>query len=167
MLSRDVKILQQEEPFLLPGLASLTPYQSRIYSPKWRGRYPHLMPLDIQIWDRFLDAYGKDFLGFQYDILLGQGAVPLPNMSDEDKLMLFALTVKRADVLAIQSDMLWLIEIKPRLGMSCVGQLVSYKYLWEEQFGNNPPIMPTWVGEQDENDLHRVLLDLRFTSVVV
>jgi hypothetical protein len=167
MIARDEKLAAAEEPYLLPGLASLTPVGGRIYSPSWRGRYPHLMPLDVAIWDRFLSEFGKDFLGFQYDILLGTGAAPLDNMSADDKLLLYALTVKRADVLMIQSDKLWLVELKPRLGMAAVGQLVSYKYLWERQYGYHPPVLPTWIGEQNENDLSFVMEQLGFTSIIV
>ena len=111
------------------------------------------MPLDRVIWDRFLSVYGADYLGFQYDVLVGDGATPLPNMSKRDRMLLYLLTVKRVDCLGIRAAGLTLFEVKPRLGMAAIGQCVSYVDLWRRQYGKFPPVRAAWVGEQSEPDL--------------
>ena len=151
---------------LLPGLASLTPFPGTIFSPEWRGRYPHMMPLDIAIWDRFLDKFGEEFEGFQYDVTLGEGALAPSHFSEEDKRLLWLSTVKRADALGIRRNKLVLFEVKPRLGMAAVGQCVSYLILWQRQYANVPPVEMAWVGEMAEPDLFFVMSTLGFRSVV-
>lgn len=157
---------QETLPYL-PGLASLSPAPNRIFPSSWRGRYPHLMPLDIAIWTRALERFGKEFLGFQYDVLVGDGAEAPVNFSPSDKALLLALTVKRIDVVGIRSDKLLLIEVKPRLGMAAVGQLVAYNLLWRRQYGDFPRVEMAWIGEQAEADLQYVMDRLGFRSVLV
>lgn len=155
------------EDAYIPGLASLSPYQGRIYSTKWRGRYPHLMPLDRAIWDRFLERFGDEFLGVQYDVLLGEGAAPLVGASEMDRRLLYFATVKRADCLLIQKDRVILVEVKPRLGMAAVGQCLVYWMWWQRQYAYGPKVEVMWCGEQSEPDLAWVMDRMGFRMVVV
>jgi len=44
-------------------------------------RYPHLLPGEVLIWERFLGAYGMQYQEFLYDIHVGKSPVvvePLP-----------------------------------------------------------------------------------------
>lgn len=149
------------------GSERLTPYPGRVYGPGWRGRYPHLMPIDRAIWERFLERNGSEFLGFQYDIMLGEGADPVEGMSERDKRLLYSLTVKRVDCLGVREDGLVLFEVKPRLGMAAMGQLVVYNLLWKRRYGIGRPITMAWVGEQSEPDHQYVANQLGFRVVVV
>lgn len=155
------------EDAFMPGLTQYTPYPGRIYSMKWRGRYPHLMPLDRAIWERFLDKYQDDFLAVQYDIMLGEGAPAPDNFSESDKRILYYATVKRADCLLILRDKLILVEVKPRLGMAALGQCLAYYLLWRQQYPYSPPVESMWVGEQDEHDMAFCMDALNFRRVVV
>ena len=150
-----------------PGIVSLSPFPGPIYPVSWRGRYPHLMPIDVVIWNRFLDKYGGEFLGFQYDVTVGEGAAPLPEMSAQDKFLLWSLTVKRVDCLGIRRDSVTLVEVKPRLGMAAVGQCVSYYCLWSKQYGVSPAVRVATVCEQSERDLEFVMHKLGFQVLVV
>lgn len=150
-----------------PGIVNLSPFAGPIYPPSWRGRYPHLMPIDVRIWNRFLDLYGGDFIGFQYDVTVGEGAAPLPDMNARDKFLLWSLTVKRVDCLGIRRDSVTLIEVKPRLGMAAVGQCVSYFCLWRKQYGIAPAVRVATVCEQSERDLGFVMSALGFQVIVV
>ena len=125
------------------------------------------MPLDQVIWTRFLKRYGEGFLGFQYDVLLGEGAVPPEDFSDEDKRLTYLLTVKRADCLGISERGLWLVEVKPRLGMACIGQLLAYKELWMRQYGTGFDLNMLAVVEFGEPDLQYVCRRLGFGVVIV
>lgn len=150
----------------LPGLVNLSPYPGRIYSTAWRGRYPHLMPCDRAIWDRFLEAHGEDFLGVQYDILLGEGATPLTDMDEKDRRLLYCATVKRADCLLIMADKIILVEVKPRLGMAAVGQCLAYWIMWHRQYPYSPTVEVAWVGEQSEPDMQYVCDRMGFRTIV-
>jgi hypothetical protein len=149
------------------GISSLTPYAARIFAPDWRGRYPRLAPADARVWRKFQDRYWDGFLGFQYDIPLGEGALAIAGSSSVDVKLLYDLTVKRADVLAISAQVLWCIEVKPRLGMAAIGQLVVYRELWRRQWHGGIPVEFVWVGEQSEPDLEYVAGRVGLRLVVV
>jgi hypothetical protein len=150
-----------------PGIVSLSPFPGPIYPPTWRGRYPHLMPIDVKIWDRFMDRYAGEFVGLQYDVTVGEGALPLPGMSAQDRFILWSLTVKRVDCLGIRRDSVTLFEVKPRLGMAAIGQMTSYAVLWQKQYGLPPAMRVATVCEQSERDLAFVCQRLGFQVVVV
>ena len=150
-----------------PGVVNLSPFAGPIFPPTWRGRYPHLMPVDAVIWGRFLDAYGERFLGFQYDVTLGEGAVPLDGFSAKDRFLLWSLTVKRADCLCIRRDGLLLVEVKPRLGMAALGQAMAYITLWNRQYGQPPAVQAAVVCEQSEHDISFVCGRLGVAVIVV
>ena len=149
------------------SLNLLSPYPGRVFANNWKGRFPHLMPVDTRIWLRFLDKFGSGYLGFQYDIMVGQGAKSLPGFSDADKRLLYSLTVKRADALGITEGGITLFEVKPRLGMAGLGQLVAYNLLWYREYGNRRPVQVAIVCEQDEPDLNYVVDVLGFQRFVV
>jgi hypothetical protein len=150
-----------------PEVVRLTPFPGAVYSPSWRGRFPHLMPRDDGVWRRFLDAHGSEFLGVQYDILLGEGATVPDGISEADRRLLYYATAKRADCLLIANDKLVLVEVKSRLGMAAVGQCVSYWLLWQRQYGRGRRIEIACVCEQGEPDLQYVMDRLGFRVVIV
>jgi len=150
-----------------PGIVNLSPFLGPIYPPSWRGRYPHLMPVDLAIWNRFMDKYAADFVGFQYDVTVGEGAKAPEGASDADKYLLWSLTVKRIDCLGIRKDRVIVFEVKPRLGMAAIGQMVSYYVLWLRQYGRPPAVQVATVCEQSEPDLEFVAAQLGFLVIVV
>jgi hypothetical protein len=150
-----------------PGIVNLSPFAGPIYPVTWRGRYPHLMPVDVAIWNKFMDKYAGNFLGFQYDVTVGEGAKPLPGMTEQDRFLLWSLTVKRIDCLGVRRDGVTLFEVKPRLGMAAVGQMTSYYVLWQRQYGGGVAVRVATVCEQSERDLAFVCQRLGFDIVVV
>lgn len=100
---------------------------------KMRG----MMPLDREIWQRFLLRYEDDFDEFDYDVLCG----PKLRLEREDLPWLGDMTERlmslRIDVLGYKEDECWLIEVKPNAGLSALGQLMAYRfYLLEEKYEN-------------------------------
>jgi len=149
------------------GVERYTPYPAPIYPHTWRGRYPHLMPADVAIWNRFLDKHGKLFKGFQYDVCVGKGADAPLTMQHFNRKLLYALTVKRIDALGIQPQGVTLFEIKPRLGMACLGQCIAYRELWQMHYANAVPVVCCAVVEHGEPDLQYCLQRLQIQLAIV
>jgi len=106
--------------------------------PKYKSekliKYPHMFPLDIAIWERFLDAYGASFLGFDYDVKVGTGTQPREGFGDNYARMQEILSKYRIDVVGYQSDSIWIIETKPEAGTVAIGQIEAYTRLYERDY---------------------------------
>jgi len=93
-------------------------------------KYPHMFGYEAELWEIFLDRYGKYFERFEYDVHLGQG-VPLEKIYPPEIVHAAkVLTQKRVDVVGYREEEVWIIEVKPDAGLSALGQLLGYRALW-------------------------------------
>jgi len=128
-------------------------------------RYPHMGPMESQIWHRFLAITNLRFTRINYDVRVGTGV--LPKWLEEEykrKLKLYeqglisyaslreteaiiksitALTQLRIDVVAETEKEVWIFEVKPRAGRSALGQLESYYWWYVRQY---KPVKPVKLG---------------------
>lgn len=98
-------------------------------------RYKHMLPRDVRLWERFLEQYGEYFDRFDYDIRVGVGVGDIYGYDEMTALIAKALTQKRIDAVGFRSGEIWLFEIKPKAGLSAIGQVLAYKTLYENQYG--------------------------------
>lgn len=108
-----------------------------------RYRYPHMVVEEIEIWERFMAKFPKLFETVDYDFRVGEGA-PVPAGEPEyHKRMITMLSQKRIDALAWVDNQPTIIEIKRRVGLSTVGQVIGYKTLFEVDLPNmkKPKVM--------------------------
>ena len=132
-------------------------------SPRWPNtplpKYPHLVGSDIPIWDSWVRTHGQLFSGFDYDVHVGQGLEPDKDHSFELQQMWIGLTQKRIDVVGYRPGEVWLIEVKDRPTTAAIGQCLSYKILYEVDFGPLTPPIPCLVAGAIEADIETVLLN--------
>ena len=108
------------------------------------GRYPyikkrnytHMMGEDKIIWERFIDKYPKRFDTVDYDWRVGEGIDLNPDWEDNIMRMANMITQKRIDVLAWNGEQPTIIEVKKRVGLSTLGQVLGYKELFVTEFKN-------------------------------
>ncbi len=125
-------------------------------------RYPHMGPMEAQIWHKFLATTDLKIININYDVRVGTGAVPKDIMDEyQRRLELYnkglatldyvkeyesiiksitALTQLRIDVVAETPDEIFIIEVKPRAGRSALGQLESYHFWYLKQFSPTKPV---------------------------
>lgn len=102
-----------------------------VYPLEWklatdRGDYPHMAKNDAVLWERFLDAYGPYFLRFAYDVALG-GFLPAGDDADRDTRVGYQYSsALKIDALGERTDDLWVIEVRPRAGVSSIGAALCY-----------------------------------------
>lgn len=118
-----------------------------------------MLASDIPIWDSWVKQYGHLFIGFDYDIHVGEGVPPVEGLSPALQRMAKTLTQKRIDALGHQNDKLWIIEVKQRPGVSAVGQIITYLTLFRKQFQPDKELIPVIVGDIVEPDIRTVLAE--------
>lgn len=104
-------------------------------------KYPHLLPADVDLWERFMDRYPSFFLSLEYDVHVGGAIDVRPWWSNEDIKTFSHLASKRIDVVGHTAGEIYIIEIKPEAGVSAIGQLISYELLYKKRFGPTDPLV--------------------------
>ncbi len=102
-----------------------------------RHKYPHLIGEDSEIWSRFVTLYPERFETVSYDIKVGRGAKVFTITDEKSQRYWTNLTKKRIDVLGYSQDVITIIEIKKRVGLYTLGQILGYQFLFLRE---NPEI---------------------------
>lgn len=103
------------------------PYVKRKY-------YPHMVGDEIEIWDRFVDKYPGRFETVDYDFRVGEGTAIEGGEGDSYVRMARMLSQKRIDVIGWVGDIPTIIEVKMRVGLSTLGQVIGYRVLFLKDF---------------------------------
>jgi len=103
-----------------------------------RPKYPHMLPIEVEIWDRFAREHAEEWDRFDYDVHVG--SIPeLPADTPEHTLRLAeAVMRKRIDAVGWRGNQPYLFEVKPRAGMSALGQLLTYRTLFRRDVQRDP-----------------------------
>lgn len=92
--------------------------------------YPHMKPRDIEIWERFIDAYPDAYIECQYDFHVGDAPAfdtTVEGIADANQHMLYQLKI---DVVGYKSNSRDIIEVKPDASPASIGQLIGYRTLY-------------------------------------
>lgn len=108
---------------------------------------------DIPVWYRFLKERAAEFKALYYDCLLGGPALSPDKEKDAMQRMWRALICKRADAIAETKTETWIIEVSACPGMRALGQLLTYKTLWDEDPKIDKPVKMVLVAEQVDGDV--------------
>lgn len=102
-----------------------------IFPYKPRNKYPHMSVADTQIWNRFLAKFPDEYDRVQYDFHVGDPPPFNPLLDDGTDANQDMLYKFRLDVIGHKGEDVDLIEVKPMAGASAIGQITSYKTLYE------------------------------------
>jgi hypothetical protein len=127
------------------------------FEPKKLFRYPHMFPLDIAIWERFIDIHGSEFAGFDYDVKVGSGTEPPAGVGDNYARMQTILSKYRIDVVGHKGNELWIIEVKPEAGTVAIGQIEAYTNLYKRDYNPTKKIVGCIVTD-------RILPDMEYLT---
>ena len=131
-----------------------------------RTRYPHMLEDEARIWTKFLRTTDLEFINITYDVHLGSGVLPLPGDPEYMKRLLSAVTKKRVDAVGETADAIWIFEVKPRISMSALGQLVTYFELYQEEDRPVKPALLAAIGEREAPDI-RAAFDLYAVNIIL
>ncbi|MBA7607715.1 hypothetical protein ES703_14881 [subsurface metagenome] len=103
-----------------------------------RLKYPHLLGDDKIIWNRFIELHPDRFNTVDYDIHVGSG-LEAPEIADvkiSDQWR--QLTKKRIDVVGWKNQQPTIIEVKKRVGLDTLGQVLGYRILYKKMYPDYP-----------------------------
>jgi len=104
------------------------------YPPVTQEKYPHMFPLDKAVWERFVAKYGPMYLGFQYDITCGITSTKYNALKEPYKSDATILSKLRIDAVGETETSIDIIEVKPRGNMASIGQLLTYKQHYIDEY---------------------------------
>lgn len=103
-----------------------------------RRFYPHMAGEEIEIWARFVDKFPDRFETVDYDFRVGEGIGIHAGEDENYARMAKMLSQKRIDVVGWVGDSPTIIEVKKRVGLSTVGQVLGYASLFAKEFKHFP-----------------------------
>lgn len=107
-----------------------------------RKKFPGMAPREIIIFKNWLGLYQQNYDRFDYNVRLGSGFDPGPDVEDALRKQWIMNTQKRADAVAYKGNQATLIEVKDRFGFSAMGQLLGYFPLYVAAHPSDPkPLM--------------------------
>ena len=93
-------------------------------------KYPHLLGEDIPVWDLFIYQYPDYFDTVDYDVHVGAGIAAPPDEEPDFDRQFRALTQKRIDVIGWKNELPTIVEVKFRVGLDTLGQVLGYRALY-------------------------------------
>jgi len=124
----------------------------RTFPPEKRLKYPHLFPRDVATWERFIEKYGSLYNSFAYDVRVGKPTWVFPHWRRSYKKDARILSKLRIDVVGFTDKVIDIIEVKPRATSSAIGQVLTYKEQFIEDFKPKLPVRAVIVaGAVDPN----------------
>lgn len=120
-------------------------------------KYPHLLPEDVPVWERYLDLYNSQYLRLEYDVRVGNGQPANPSLPANIQKMAIDLSQKRIDAVGWTEAAIHIIEITRRAGIKAIGQLTTYPVLYAQSFRAPLPLIPVLVCEELLPDIDPVI----------
>lgn len=115
---------------------------------KKRYYYPHMMPKDVAIWERFIETHPEFFDYCEYDVAVGSGPEFSTVVDDETEANVMRLYQRKIDVVGWKKGVPFIVECKPRASTSALGQLAGYVMLYTRDY--NPATPPKAILLTDE-----------------
>lgn len=120
------------------------------------NRYPHMGREDAEVWVRAIGRLAPTALGVDYDVRVGPGLPVDPGAAENMKRDWLLLTQLRIDAVVYFPQEVWIIEVKPRLLPSALGQIMAYGYWWERESDQTKAHKLVVVCERDDAQLSPV-----------
>lgn len=118
-------------------------------------RFPRMSSEDVAIWKKFLLLFGNRYTTFDYDFKVGTGSDPGIEIAENFRQDFIDLSRKRIDAIGYQSDGVSIFEVKPRAGTQALGQLITYRSLYEkdhpENFIKETAVVCAFITEEEIN----------------
>jgi hypothetical protein len=126
------------------------------FPPEIRAKYPHMMPEDVIIWERFIrnGQFLPDDVWF--DVKVGIG-LPVPSgQPDWMKRMVEYNYKKRIDMVWRVGLDYWVVEAKPFAGIVALGQVIFYSEAFADRFRPNYPVKRAVITDVIDADVKPV-----------
>src|SRR5215813_5053487 len=101
-------------------------------------QFPGMPQPESDVLMEWLKRRGAGYDRIDFQVRVGAGAPPDPSLSPEIQALATSLTQKRIDVVAWLDGVPTIIEVKIRVSLGALGQLLGYRTLWPTSFAGTP-----------------------------
>jgi len=120
-------------------------------------QYPAMTWVESRITEAWLRAHGAEYDAIDFNVRLGEGQQLGEEYSPETRRMAQLVTQLRADLVARRASEVTLIEVKVRVGLPVIGQLIGYRHLWNQAHPEAPVTRLLAIGRSVVAGLEGVL----------
>lgn len=120
------------------------------------GVPPHVSQDDLVLWETFRRLSASEFRRFFFDVALGRGQDPGPNVAPSVAAAWRRLTRFRADVVGDTETEWTIIELRPNAGPGAIGALQVYTTLWRQEPPDGRPLRALLVTDDCTDDIRVV-----------
>jgi hypothetical protein len=103
-----------------------------------RAKYPAMQVDEILVWQAWLMQHQTEYERFDYNVRLGTNVDPGPDFPPNIRKAAIAINSLRVDAVGWQGSQPTIFEVKRRAAPNNIGQLLTYKHLWVDQFPTGP-----------------------------
>ncbi|KKM78892.1 hypothetical protein LCGC14_1355360 [marine sediment metagenome] len=125
-----------------------------------RLKYPHMMPEDYATWTEYLGRNEGLLEEVWYDVHVGQAVKVPAGMPDWMSRVADGVSRKRIDVVARSGNVLRIIEVKNLVNMESLGQVLTYRTLFMNEYEVFGPVLAMVVGMTADLDIMETARDL-------
>ena len=137
------------------------------YNYEIRHKYPHMIGEDSDIWSRFVYKFPHRFDTVNYDIKVGSGIDSYIISDNKMRTYWQNLTKKRIDVVAFKDDRTTIIEVKKKIHLFTLGQILGYHFLYSREYIEEKPISMLIVGGTIDLDDIDILNHYHINYIIV
>lgn len=123
------------------------PHTDELYHYGPLSIYPHMGPLDTELWNKFVIANPDKFDVVIYDMRCGEVEECDHEMPKNIKDAWTDLCRGRIDVVAFTKTKIYVIEVKPRARGEALGQAINNAHLYKLENKTDLPIQPVVITD--------------------
>jgi len=131
-----------------------------VMGPRFDSDYPRIPPrmseLDLQLYKRWITLHRLEIKSLFFDVGLGEG-YPAGTETDPELIAMWLKnTQKRADVIAVTQEEVWITELRWEATENAIGRLLLYFLLWMDDPSIVAPVKLRLVSNRDDPDVRRL-----------
>ena len=119
-------------------------------------QYPGMTWVESEITRAWLQKHGTEFEAINFNVRLGEGVQLGEEYGEETRRDATLLSQKRADIVAIARGVVTIVEVKVRIGLPALGQLIGYRELWRRDHADAGFIRLLAIGRSAVSDVDLV-----------
>lgn len=129
--------------------------------------YPGDTPAESNLLRAWLKDHGPKFDSIEWDVRLGEGVTPPPDLDPVYQEVMRRGTQLRADCIVHVDIYATIVEVKKRGGANAMGQLLAYRLLWMAMHPQRPEPYMVLVTSSVTAEVKLILEAHRITTYVV
>lgn len=115
--------------------------------------YPGDTPAESNILRAWLNDHAADFDRIEFDLRLGHGIEPSPDLDPQFQELTRLNSQKRVDAMVWTGDQGVILEVKHRASLAAIGQISGYRLLYLAEHPSEPPPMMRIIALTADGDV--------------